>query len=216
MGKANPRCDNAINGSVFLIPIVTLALLQSEWCCQEITLFRQREITTLRRSDLIFPLHYLNVDDRDPSRTEDCHDAEVFRFLRSRQWTDFRALRHKNPESEDVARKIDALADAIFSALRSAEQDHLNVEEKSRRKVTAQVQDRARVDNDRREDETEVKAETVQKRLEAEAKRAEEETKKVRQIRLRTRRRTKSVVDAKRRRSKRVDKPSNSKPRSNS
>jgi len=113
---------DAIDGSFFLIPIVTPALLQSEWCCQEIALFRQREATTLRRTDLIFPIHYLNVDDRDPSRPEDCHDAEVFRLLRSRQWTDFRALRHKNPESEDVARRIDALADAICAALRRAEQ----------------------------------------------------------------------------------------------
>src|ERR1700682_5908836 len=169
---------DAIDGSCFLIPIVTPALLQSEWCCQEIALFRQRETTTLRRADLIFPIHYLNVDDRDSSRTEDCHDAEVFSFLRSRHWTDFRALRHKNPESEDVARKIDALADAIFSALRRAERDHLYAEQESRQKVTAQAQDRARVDNDRREGQTEVKAETVQKRLDAEAKRTEEEAKK--------------------------------------
>jgi hypothetical protein len=143
---------DAINGSFFLIPIVTPALLQSEWCCQEITLFRQREATTLRRTDLIFPLHYLNVDDRDPLRTEDCHDAEVFSFLRRRQWTDFRTLRHIDPESEDVARKIDGLADAIWSALRRAERD-LYAEEQSRQKVTAQEQYRVREDKDRREGE---------------------------------------------------------------
>jgi hypothetical protein len=167
---------DAIDGSCFLIPIVTPALLQSEWCCQEIALFRQRETTTLRRTDLIFPIHYLNVDDRDSSRPEDCHDAEIFSFLRSRQWTDFRALRHKNPESEDVARRIDALADAICAALRRAERDPY-AEGEARQKVTAQAQDR-RADNDRRVSETEVKPETVQKRLEADAKRAEEEAKK--------------------------------------
>ena len=144
----------AIDGSLFLIPIVTPSLLQSEWCCQEISLFRQRESATLGRADLIFPIHYLNVDDRDSSRPEDCHDAELFSFLRSRQWTDFRALRHKNPESEDVAHKIDTLAEAICAALRRAE--------------------RARVDNDRSVSETEIKPETAQKRLAAEAKRAEE------------------------------------------
>jgi hypothetical protein len=169
MGKANSRRDRR---SFFLIPIITPALLQSEWCCQEIALFRQREATTLRRTDLIFPIHYLNVDDRDSSRPEDCHDAEVFRFLRSRQWTDFRALRHKNPESEDVARRIDSLADAICAALRRAERDPYA--EEAREKVTAKAQDRVRADNDRRVRETEVKAETVQKGSEAEAIRAEE------------------------------------------
>jgi hypothetical protein len=59
---------DALNASSFLIPIVTPALLQSEWCCQEITLFRQREETTLRRNDLIFPLHYISIDDLDASR----------------------------------------------------------------------------------------------------------------------------------------------------
>jgi hypothetical protein len=168
---------DAINGSFFLIPIVTPALLQSEWCCQEITLFRQREDTMLGRADLIFPLHYLNVDDRDPSRAEDCHDAEVFRFLRTRQWTDFRALRHKNPESEDVARKIDALADAICSGLRRVGRK-AGTEDEPFLKATVQAQDRAHVDEIRREPETNVGVRTAQERSKAEAKRGEQEAKR--------------------------------------
>ena len=135
---------DAINGSFFLIPIVTPALLQSEWCCQEITLFRQREATTLRRKDLILPLHYISVDDLDASRPEDCHDPEVFNFLRSRQWIDFRRQRLKNTESEDVALRVEAMADAICSALR---RPGGNLDEEEARKKSAEA--RARADQER-------------------------------------------------------------------
>jgi hypothetical protein len=110
-------------------------------------LFRHRQANILR-TDLIFPLYYLSIDGFDPSRTEDCYDPEVFSFLRSRQWIDFRALRHKNPESEDVASKIDEMADGICLALRRAGAD----EEKSHRE-TAEAHNRSRVDEDRRDEE---------------------------------------------------------------
>jgi hypothetical protein len=112
---------DAINAAYFLIPIVTPALLQSEWCCQEIRLFWERE-AALRRSDLIFPLYYVGIDDLDASRRDDCHDPEVLSILRSRQWIDFRRQRLKNPDSEDVALSLEAMADAICSALRRTQE----------------------------------------------------------------------------------------------
>lgn len=136
---------DAINASFFLIPIVTPALLQSEWCCREITLFRQRE-ATLRRNDLIFPLHYISIDDLDVLRPEDCHDPEVFGFLRSRQWIDFRRLRLRNPESEDVALKVEAMADAICAALRRAERNPVNEEPARRRQEPEKIEGRVKVD----------------------------------------------------------------------
>jgi tetratricopeptide (TPR) repeat protein len=111
---------SALNSSFFLIPIITPGTLQSEWCCREINLFRGRE-TTLGRRDLIFPLHYLNVEYLDTSRSEDCYDQEVFAFIRTRQWIDFRSLRLKHPDSEEVALKIEVMADAICAALRRNE-----------------------------------------------------------------------------------------------
>ena len=113
---------DALDASFFLIPIVTPALLQSEWCCQEIKLFREREATALQRNDLVFPLHYISIENLDVSRREDCHDSEVFGFLRTRQWIDFRTLRLKDPESEEVAVKIAGMADAICSALRRSQE----------------------------------------------------------------------------------------------
>ena len=137
---------DAINASFFLIPIVTPALLQSEWCCREITWFRQREATTLRRNDLIFPLHYISIDDLDALRPDDCHDPEVFDFLRSRQWIDFRKLRLRNPDSEDVALKVEVMADAICSALRRAGRNPDEEEPAGRRHEPEKIEGRIKVD----------------------------------------------------------------------
>jgi hypothetical protein len=107
----------ALGQSCFLIPIVTPAFLQSPWCCIEVTWFREREIA-LGRSDLIFPLQYIDTADIDPDNPEDCHDPGVLRLLRARQRTDFRDLRFRVPGSEEVSERIAALAFAIRSALR--------------------------------------------------------------------------------------------------
>jgi hypothetical protein len=133
------QIQDALNASFFLIPIITPALLQSKWCCKEITLFRQREAMTLCRNDLIFPLHYISIDHIDASHPEECHDPEVVSFLRSRQWIDFRAFRLKNPENEEVAHKIEAMADAICSALRRVKQ---NTSEEKTRSSADQIRDK--------------------------------------------------------------------------
>jgi TIR domain len=115
--------------SFFLIPILTPALVQSQWCCREILLFRQREATVLNRNDLIFPVHYLDI-----LNTEDAYDPDVLKLLHSRQWIDFRGLRHKNVESEEVALKIEQIAQAICSALRRPKR---NPESKAPQEVMA-------------------------------------------------------------------------------
>jgi TIR domain len=109
--------DNALNNSSFLIAIVTPAFLQSEWCCQEVLRFGDRE-AKLGRDDLIFPLHYISVDDLEPHRTGDIRDREVLDLLRSRQWVDFRLLRLRDPSKEDVAEWLDTFATSLRMALR--------------------------------------------------------------------------------------------------
>jgi hypothetical protein len=107
-----------IKASSFLIPIITPGFLQSSWCCQEVDLFRKRE-NELGRSDLIFPIHYVDtghVIGDDPAY---CQDDAVLRFLRTRQWIDFRPLRKRNLENEDVALKLEEIARAISTALRA-------------------------------------------------------------------------------------------------
>jgi hypothetical protein len=116
-GEWETEINRALGQSCFLIPIVTPGFLQSPWCCTEVMRFRAREIA-LGRSDLIFPLQYIDTVDIDPDNPEDCHDPGVLRLLRARQRTDFRDLRFRDPSREEVSERIAALAFAIRSALR--------------------------------------------------------------------------------------------------
>ena len=79
--------------------------------------FRERE-TALGRDDLIFPLHYIDVEDIDPHDPDECHNPRVLTLLRSRQAIDFRALRLRDPASEDVAVRVDDFAVSLRRALR--------------------------------------------------------------------------------------------------
>jgi len=98
--------------------LVTPAFLQSEWCCREVALFRERE-ASLGRDDLVFPIHWVDTEHVDPASPADCHDKAIFDFLRSRQWSDFRPLRRRNLDSEDAGQRLETLA--IRTALRRAD-----------------------------------------------------------------------------------------------
>lgn len=72
--------------SSFLIPIVTPAFLQSEMCCQEVMWFREHEAAA-GRDDLIFPLHYVNVDDlgritKQAGKAHEGHEEILLRLPR--------------------------------------------------------------------------------------------------------------------------------------
>jgi TIR domain/WD domain, G-beta repeat len=111
------QIEEALSVSSFIIPVVTPAFLQSEWCAREITAFSAR-MEVLGRDDLVFPIHYVDTGGVDPERPGDCHDKAVFDFLKTLQWTDFRQLRHLDPAGSDVAQTLEALATAICAALR--------------------------------------------------------------------------------------------------
>jgi|HubBroStandDraft_1064217.scaffolds.fasta_scaffold00732_5 formylglycine-generating enzyme required for sulfatase activity len=112
------KIEAALAKSSFLIPIVTPDFFQSEWCCREVSLFRETE-RALGRGDLIFPIHYLDVGHVDCSNPDDCHDPEVVEFLRTRQWAEFHPLRHRSFDTEEVGLFIEKLAKAISTALRA-------------------------------------------------------------------------------------------------
>jgi formylglycine-generating enzyme required for sulfatase activity len=112
------KIEAALAKSSFLIPIVTPDFFQSEWCCREVALFRDRE-RELGRGDLIFPIHYIDVGHVDCSNPDDCHDPEVVEFLRTRQWAEFHPYRHRSFEAEEVGLFIEKLAKAIATALRA-------------------------------------------------------------------------------------------------
>jgi hypothetical protein len=109
--------QKALSESSFIIPILTPGFLQSQWCCTEVCRFREREIE-LGRSDLIFPIHYIDTSDANPGRPGDCHDPQVLQLLLARQHTDFRDLRLSDPRGQDVMAAIAGLALSIRAALR--------------------------------------------------------------------------------------------------
>jgi hypothetical protein len=106
--------NRALDGSSFLLPIVTPAFLQSDMCCHEVMRFRQRE-ENLGRDDLIFPFLYIDVSDIE---AHEVHDPSVLALLKSRQWINFAPLRYRPADSEEVATKLGGLAVSIRAALR--------------------------------------------------------------------------------------------------
>jgi formylglycine-generating enzyme required for sulfatase activity len=106
--------NRALDGSSFLLPIVTPAFLQSDMCCHEVMRFRRRE-EELGRDDLIFPFLYFDVSDIE---AHEVHDPAVLALLESRQRIDFTPLRYRPLDSEEVATKLGGLAGSIRLALR--------------------------------------------------------------------------------------------------
>jgi|GEM_PF-4706704 hypothetical protein len=115
--KWERQINDALAISSFVIPIITPRFFQSEWCCREIALFRETE-RRLGRDDLIFPIHYVDVDHVDSTNPGDCQDRSVLELLRARQWADFRKFRHRNYQNENVGLFIESLVTAICTALR--------------------------------------------------------------------------------------------------
>jgi hypothetical protein len=110
------QIDSALQQSSFFIPIITPSFLQSEWCTKEVVRFRAI-MERSGRSDLIVPIHYLDVDGFDTVRRGECFDPAILTYLRSLQWINFRPLRLRDPMNEDVQRALDEAARGILSAL---------------------------------------------------------------------------------------------------
>jgi len=108
---------DALGSCSFMIPLVTPAFFQSEWCCREVTMFRARE-ASLGRNDLIYPIHWLDTDHTDPEFPDDCYDKETFYFLRTRQWIDFRRLRLGSLNNREAREKLAQISIALRDALR--------------------------------------------------------------------------------------------------
>ncbi len=111
------RINEALDTASFIIPILTPAFLQSEWCCKEVLRFRERE-KALGRNNLIFPFHLTNTDHLDDGDPREVRDKTVHALLRSRQMLDFRPLELEDPNNRLVLRKLRELSELIYHALR--------------------------------------------------------------------------------------------------
>ncbi len=116
-GDWQDKITDALAEASFLVVVITPAYLRSQWCVEELLHFHARE-QALGRSDLIFPIHYINVDDIDPPDHEACHDRRVWDILKTRQWLDLRDIRQLDMERSPAAwSHVGGLARAIQSAL---------------------------------------------------------------------------------------------------
>ncbi|MGD0186508.1 MAG: SUMF1/EgtB/PvdO family nonheme iron enzyme [Roseiarcus sp.] len=106
--------ERTIGQTTFFIPIVTPRFLKSENCRDEFVSFRRR-MQRLGRNDLVFPVHYISVDDVRPDETVFGDDLAA---LRRSQWIDFRPLFYADPKSQEVRRWAGELAADVLKALR--------------------------------------------------------------------------------------------------
>jgi formylglycine-generating enzyme required for sulfatase activity len=113
------KIHEALDTASFIIPILTPAFLQSEWCCKEVLRFRERE-KTLGRNNLIFPFHFTDIGHVDPDDKREVFDKAVLTLLRRRQITDFLVLELEDPDHRDVRFKLRELSTSVRDALRGA------------------------------------------------------------------------------------------------
>jgi uncharacterized protein len=108
------KIKQTIDDVTFFIPVVTPAFLRSVACRDEFRAFRRR-MTALGRDDLIFPIHYADVDWFSPV---DIAFEDDFDELRRSQWIDFRSFYYDELDSSKIRQWADRLAASILGALR--------------------------------------------------------------------------------------------------
>ncbi len=106
--------ERAIGQTTFYIPVVTPRFLKSQYCLDEFRSYRRRMIA-LGRDDLIFPVHYVDVDH---IRAGDTIFGDDLTALRRSQWIDFRPHFYSEPNSSSVRRWAGDFARGVMQAMR--------------------------------------------------------------------------------------------------
>lgn len=172
------RIEEAVAGSIFFIPIVTPAALNSSFCQFEFEAFVRRE-AELGRDNLVFPILYIDVPELRDQQLRAKYP--VLNILHNRQYLDWRKFRHEDVASAELGRKIEAFCQDITNAIRQpwlppAERRRREAEEAAR---AAEEAARLTEEADRRKsDQAIARARAAEERARqaAEAKRLAEET----------------------------------------
>jgi uncharacterized membrane protein YeaQ/YmgE (transglycosylase-associated protein family) len=104
----------AVEQSVFFIPIITPTAIVSSQCKFEFDSFLARE-SALGRKDLVFPILYIRVPALD--NADQWRQHPVLKVVGTRQYVDWRALRHLDVNSTEVKREVEWFCDKIVKAL---------------------------------------------------------------------------------------------------
>jgi hypothetical protein len=105
------RIQSALEEVIFFIPIVTPGFFASRECREETSLFLERE-RQLGRNDLILPVYFI---DAVPFENDEPPADDLIAALRSRQYVDWRELKHRRPPSLEA--HYEALAQQMANAL---------------------------------------------------------------------------------------------------
>ena len=108
------QISQGINESVFFIPIITPRALRSQHCAYEFQAFLARE-TELGRDDLVFPILYIPVPALEDEKL--WRNEPILRIVATRQYLDWRELRHHDPRSIEVQQKLEWYCRGITNAL---------------------------------------------------------------------------------------------------
>ncbi|MFZ0422402.1 MAG: toll/interleukin-1 receptor domain-containing protein [Xanthobacteraceae bacterium] len=156
--------------SVFFIPIVTPRALRSQHCAFEFNAFLKRE-AELGRDDLVFPILYIPVPALEDEKL--WRDDPVLKAVGTRQYLDWRELRHHDLNSVEVRQRLERFCRNVTSALHKA---WISPEERQRQ---AEAEARQQSDEERRRKAAlaaaEQRAQAERARKDAEAARRTEE-----------------------------------------
>ena len=108
------QISRGIDQSVFFIPIITPRAVRSQHCAYEFQAFLARE-TELGRDDLVFPILYIPVPALEDEKL--WRDEPILRIVATRQYLDWRELRHHDPRSIEVQQKLEWYCRGITNAL---------------------------------------------------------------------------------------------------
>ncbi|MCW5206388.1 right-handed parallel beta-helix repeat-containing protein [Desulfobulbus sp. F5] len=108
------RINDSLDATTFLLPIITPAFFKSTACRAELERFLKRE-KELGRSDLILPVYYVTCPVlSDKAKLELDPLAKI---IAARQYVDWRPLRFKPFDSEQVCETLAKMAQQIVAAL---------------------------------------------------------------------------------------------------
>ena len=143
------QISDAINQSAFFVPIVTPRAMRSQHCTFEFESFLARE-KELGRDDLVFPILYIPVPALEDEKL--WRQDPVLKIVGTRQYLDWRDLRHLEHNSPEVRQKIERFCRNISSALRKP---WVSLEERRRE---AEAEARQRVEEEQRRKAAEIEA----------------------------------------------------------
>jgi formylglycine-generating enzyme required for sulfatase activity len=144
----------AIAESAFFIPIVSPAMLNSDYCGMEFDAFLDRE-AALGRGDLVFPILYIPVSGL--TKTDQPGREGVLKIVQARQYADWTGIRQKAVTSEEVKTAVERFCRGVVEAL------HRNWESPDERRRREEIETQR------------LKEEEVRRLAEAEALRLAEE-----------------------------------------